>query len=140
MNRCFNGSKFIIPSLFALLFVLNTVSFAQQPESYKLFLGKWTTGAKQDNAIDLGGNLIRANLVISELDGIPYARMESPDADAFNMNAEDVTIDGYKIKIYFKQIDGLYKATLGDNKNELRGTFAFTGKHISVSFYKVNAK
>jgi hypothetical protein len=139
MKKSFSRIRIVIPSLFVLLFVLNANSFAQ-PETYKLFAGKWTTGAREDNAISWGNNFVRASLLIYDLDGILYVRMESPDADIFNVSSDDVNVDGNKIKIYFKQIDGLFKAELNDNKNVINGTLAFAGKHLSVSFVKVKVE
>jgi hypothetical protein len=140
MNRLFCIRKINVLFLAALLFILNSGLKAQEdkPETSKLFLGKWTTGARQDNAIAFGNNLIRASLLIFELDGLIYAKMESSDADMFNTVADDVTIDGNKIKLFFKQIDGLYKGKLDDNKKVISGTLVLTGKYISVSFVKVN--
>jgi hypothetical protein len=132
----FCRKKILLLSLFVSLFFINTVASAQ-PETSKLFLGKWTTGAGQENAIELGDSFYRASLTIYELDGIFYARMESQDADIFNISTDDVTVTGNKIKIFFKELDGLYKAELNDNKNELSGTLAMTGKYISVSFKRV---
>ena len=139
MKKYFCSNKNTALILFALLFILNAGISAQeeQPDVSKLFIGKWTTGARQENAIDFGGTPIRASLIIYELDGILYARMESPDADIFNATADDITIDGNKIKIYFKQLDGLYKGKLNDDKNQLIGTLVLTGKYISASFVKV---
>jgi hypothetical protein len=135
-RNIFCAKKSLSLFLFTALFFINTISSAQ-PETSKLFLGKWITGTGQENAIQIGDNFYRASLAIYDLDSILYARMESQDADAFNISTDDVTVTGNKIKIFFKELDALYKAELNDNKNELRGTLAMTGKYISLSFKKI---
>jgi hypothetical protein len=136
MRNILCSAKNLILAPLTLLFILSSVSSAQ-PETSKLFLGKWVTGTGQENAINFEGNFYRASLSFYDLDGILYAKMESPDADIFNIISDDVTVTGYRIKIFFKELDGLYKAELTDNKDELKGTLALRGKFISIGFKKV---
>jgi hypothetical protein len=63
--------------------------------------------------------------------------MESPDADAFNMPADETTVSGEKLKIYFGPMNALFKGEINRGNNYITGTLAFLGKTISMSLVKI---
>jgi hypothetical protein len=134
-NSSFHKAVFAFAILFQL-FVFSVPSQAQDLE-YKRFLGKWVTGPIRDNYLKIDENLIQVFFIIEDLDGIPYVRMESPDADAFNMPAEEATVSGEKIKIYFSPLNAVFKGKINKGNDHLTGTLAFLGKTVSMSLMKI---
>jgi hypothetical protein len=127
--------KFLFFAAFVYLFIVN--SFFAQGNTEKLFVGKWMGGTMNENTINIDGNLYRISLRIEESDGVLMTRMESPDADIFNITASETQIDGYKIKIFFKEIDSLFRGKLDPEKMELNGTFVLGNKYTSIGFKKI---
>lgn len=136
MERYFSLVKIFFVAAIISLSAFNSSSPAQG-NTEKLFIGKWIAGPNRENTLNIDGNLYQVSFIIEDLDGILVARMESPDADVFNLSATETIVDGYKIKIYFKEIDSLFKGELSSRKSELNGTFIMGRKYISISFRKV---
>jgi predicted transcriptional regulator of viral defense system len=129
-------TKVLIFATVIYLSALNNFSLAQG-NAEKLFVGKWVAGPNRENTLNIDGNPYRISLRIEDFDGILVTRMESPDADVFNITSAETIVDGYKIKIYFKEIDSLYRGELSAEKMELNGTFVMGNKYISISFKKI---
>ncbi|MCX6169653.1 MAG: hypothetical protein NTX65_09940 [Ignavibacteriales bacterium] len=132
-------TKFLTLAIVIYLSALSSVSLAHG-NIEKLFLGKWVGGSMRENTLNIDGNTYRISLRIEEYDGILITRMESPDADIFNITASETSIDGYKIKIFFKEIDSLFRGTLNAEKMELNGTFILGNKYISIGFKKIRTE
>jgi hypothetical protein len=134
-NSLFHKAVFAFTILFQL-FIFSVPSQAQDLV-YKRFLGKWVTGPTRDNYLKIDENFIQAFFIIEDLDGIPYVRMESPDADAFNMPADEATVSGEKIIIYFSPLNAVFKGKINKGNDHLTGTLAFLGKTVSMSLMKI---
>ena len=139
MTKYFSLFKGFLFAAVIYLSALNSYSLAQE-NTDKLFIGKWVSGPNRENMLNIDGNPYNISFSIEDVDGIPVTKMESPDADVFNLTAAETTIDGYKIKIYFKEIDSLFKGELSSRKIELNGTFVIGRKYVSISFRKVRAE
>ncbi|MCX6175157.1 MAG: hypothetical protein NTZ27_10425 [Ignavibacteriales bacterium] len=139
MTKYFSLFKIFLFAAIIYLSVLNGYSLAQE-NTDKLFIGKWVTGPNRENTLDIDGNLYRISFSIEDVGGILVTRMESPDADVFNLTAAETIVDGYKVKIYFKEIDSLFKGELSSRKIELNGTFVMGRKYISISFRKIRTE
>ncbi len=136
MQKIFRHSITTLFTVFVLAVLSSNISKAQSNE-YKRFIGKWITGPNQENYMKIGDNYVRVYLYIEDVDGILYSRMESPDADVFNMPGEETTSSGDKIKIYFKQLDAIYRGEINRGNTQITGALAFLGKTVPLGFVKV---
>jgi hypothetical protein len=108
-----------------------------QQNAEKRFWGNWTTGLQKDNCLIIEGNMITVSLAIQDLDGGLFIRMGSPDADAFNLFADDAVVDDEKIKITFEKLNAIYKGKINESNNQIKGTISFPGKSFSLSFMRI---
>jgi len=120
-----------------VLILLVTVSSSAQNFEYKKFVGRWVTGPLRENYLKIEENYILVYLNIEDVDGVLYTTMESPDADAFNMPAEETTTSGNKIKIYFKPLNAIYRGEINRANNQLIGSMAFLGKTVPMGLVKI---
>ncbi len=136
MKRILNNRPATILAFLFLLIICSGFSDAQN-NLYKRFVGRWVTGPLHDNYLKIGDNYILVYLNIEDVDGVLFTRMESPDADAFNMPGDETTASGDKIKIYFKPLDAIYRGEINRANNQITGSMAFLGKTVPMSLVKV---
>jgi hypothetical protein len=134
-------SGFLYKNIFvlAVLIILTTVGKTTnaQNQEYKRFLGKWVTGPTRENYLHVDEDYIQIYFYIEDLDGILYMRMESRDADAFNMPADEATTSGEKIKAYFEPLNAVFKGEINKANNHIIGTLSFLGKTFPLSCVKI---
>ena len=136
MKRIFNFNIVILFATLFLVMLANNSSNAQD-NLYKRFVGRWVTGPLHENFLKIGDNYILVYLNIEDVDGVLFTRMESPDADAFNMPGDETTSSGDKIKIYFKPLNAYYRGTINRANNQIIGSIAFLGKTVLMGLVKV---
>jgi hypothetical protein len=136
MQPVFLYKRIFVLALISFLVSSGTSGFAQD-QQYKRFLGKWVTGPTRENYLKMDDNQIQVSFIIQDVDGYLFVQMKSPDADAFNMPADEAISTGEKIKIYFEPLNAVFKGEINRANNLITGSLGFLGRTFPMSLVKI---